>query len=92
MSNSRSTLIFIFLVAAPTQAVVVCASFAWWFYHRTEAYLAGPPGPDLYAHNWGFQLFIGALLFLGMAIALGILTLCEAALVVALSRRRRARV
>jgi hypothetical protein len=92
MPISRGTLLCFFPIAALIQGVAVCAGFAWWFYQRTEAYLAGPPGPDLYAHTWGFQLIVGALFFLGVAAALGILTLCEAFLVVALARQRRARV
>jgi Na+/pantothenate symporter len=66
-----------FWVLALAQIVLVVGAAFVWFYFRTTAYLAGPPDPDNYAWNWGFQLIVFAvfwlpaiLLFIGILLAI----------------------
>jgi len=51
-----------------SKKVLVLATVALWLVvclayelHRIATFLALPPGGDLYAHDWGFQLFAFAL-------------------------------
>ncbi len=52
---------------ALVQACIAISGVTIWFLVRTEALLAGPPSPDLYANNWGFQLVVFALVWLPLA-------------------------
>ncbi|WP_286075947.1 hypothetical protein [Stenotrophomonas sp. 59] len=62
---------------AVAQLLVALLLSSVWFYVSAKAFLAGPPSPDLYANNWGFQIvaflfyWLPALL-LFMGILLGI--------------------
>jgi len=49
---------------ASVQILLVVAGSVIWYYFRTEAYLAGPPDPDTYAWNWGFQIIAFAFFWL----------------------------
>jgi hypothetical protein len=77
-------------IAAAAQVVVILGIAIWWFYLRTVAYLAGPTGPDLYAHTWEFQLIVGALFLFGVVVGIVLLLLVEAVVIAAISRRHGA--
>ena len=52
---------------ALVQVATALVGVVVWFWMRTEAFLAGPPSPDLYANNWGFQLVVFLLVWLPAA-------------------------
>ncbi|WP_093303387.1 hypothetical protein [Pseudoxanthomonas sp. CF385] len=69
-----------FWVLATAQIVLVVACAVVWFYFRTVAYLAGPPDPDTYAWNWGFQLVAFTIVWLpALLVCTGILLVIERA-------------
>jgi len=68
-----------FRVAALVQIAALLVCFCGWFYLRTVAYLKGPPDGDAYAHNWSFQLIVGAVYLGGVLLLGGVLIVLEAA-------------
>lgn len=69
-----------FWILAIAQIVLVIVGASVWFYFRTETYLAGPPDPDTYAWNWGFQLVAFAIFWLpAILLCTGILLAIERA-------------
>jgi hypothetical protein len=60
------------------QVLVVLLALSGWYAHRTIDLLAAPPSGDLYAHTWGFQLMVFALMYLpATLVALTVLLLVE---------------
>lgn len=67
-----------FAKAALIQLAAAVLAVAIWFYFRTEAYLAGPPDGDLYAHDWGFQFVVFGLIWLPLTLfSVGVLICLE---------------
>lgn len=76
------------VLAAAQVALAIIGSCAW-FYVRTTAYLAGPPDPDTYAQNWGFQLIVFAIVWLpAILLSIGIVLAIERAILIPYYRSR----
>lgn len=67
-----------FWILAAVQVILALVVISIAFYFRTEALLAGPGDGDLYAHTWGFQLAVFALLWVpATLLATGIVLVVE---------------
>ena len=67
-----------FKMIAVIQVLAVSALFIFWWLIRTASYVKAPLGPhnEYYAHNWAFQLIVGAVYYVPLlALTVGVIIL-----------------